>query len=256
MTETARPGIRVTLPVAFAAAVLMLVLLAPSAHAQVFGPPSTFFGSVTDSAGPVAEGLPVEAYVGDKLCGSRGKTEYVGEGEGRVAAYSVDVVSKEQTEGCGAEGVEVRIKIGGQFVNQTGRWKAGPVEVDASLGTASPVALPTATKAPTRAPSTPKAEGTPTLNAQGTPVNAQGTPVAASAGTIPAGSPGAGSPVPTLAGGLSTTQPGVAASASDDGGFPVWGVVAIVLVGVTAVGGGAGLVMARNRRAAQGGPLE
>ena len=48
--------------------------------------------------------LTVEAYIGDKVCGS-GTTEFVGDGDSRVTVYAIDVVSKEQTAGCGGDGL-------------------------------------------------------------------------------------------------------------------------------------------------------
>ena len=207
--------------------------LATVASAQ-FEPPSTVWGSVTDSAGPVEAGLPVEAYIGDTLCGTNGKTEYTGDGDARVTVYALDVVSEAQEEGCGKAGAEVRVKIGDRFADDTVGWEAGPVRLDVTFGSASPVAIPTFTPAPTRTPEPTRAGGTP---APGT------TPGAAE--TIPPGSPGAGSPV---RGGVSTATPGVRASVDDDdGGFPVWGVVGIVLVVLAAVAGGAGYMLSRNR---------
>ena len=95
---------------------------AESAAAQIPSPPSTIFGSISDSAGPVPAGLTVEAYVGDRLCGSR-QTEMTGEPPGRVTVYSVNVVSAAQTAGCGTEGAAVRIKVGDRFATQTAVWR-------------------------------------------------------------------------------------------------------------------------------------
>ncbi len=230
---------------AFLAAVLTSVLAAVSARpaAAQFDPPSTIFGSVTDSAGPVPEGLPVEAYIGDTLCGKDGKTEYTGDGPARVTVYVVDVVADSQIRGCGRAGVEVRIKIGDRFAPQVARWQAGPVQLDVTFGNATPAPIPTFTPTPTRTPepnATP-APGQPTPRPGGTP--GQGGSVA----TIPAGSPGAGSPV--IGGGVTSATPGQQnAGGSADGGFPVWGVIILVLGAIAAIGGGAGYVLARNRQ--------
>jgi hypothetical protein len=223
---------------ALIAAGLSAVTLWASAAAQL-APPSTVFGSVTDSAGPVADGLTVEAYIGDKLCGTKGKTEFTGDGAARVTVYVVDVVAEEQTAGCGARDKQVRIKIGDRFATQTAKWNAGPVQLDITFGNATPAPIPTFTPAPTR---TPDPRGTAAPLTQQTPINANG-------GTIPAGSPGAGSPVPTLKGGVTSATPAAPGTgANSGGGFPIWGVAILVLGGIAAIGGGVGYAMSRNRR--------
>ena len=210
-----------------------------------FAPPSLVFGSVTDSAGPVAEGLPVEAYIGATLCSSKGKTEFVGQGEGRVTAYVVTVLSEPDRAGCGKDGIEVRIKIGDRFAQQTAKWTSiGYVQLDVTFGNATPAAIPTFTPSP----------ATPTTAARNSPAAGgptQGTG-AAVGGTIPAGSPGAGSPVPTLKGGVTSSTPAAQRSdtAGEGGGFPIWGVVLLVFLGVGAIGGGVGYAMSRSRAAA------
>lgn len=264
MTATCRPGSRLLLSsLVLGVVAAALFAAAPLAKAQVFGPPSTFYGSVTDAAGPVDAGLTVEAWVGNTLCGSKGKTEFVGEGSARVTVYSVDAVSKEQTPGCGAEGVDVRIKIGDRFAPNTGKWKAGPVQVDVTFGNATPAAIPTFTPTPGRtaaAGSTAQpAAGTPVPGAAGSSGSQGDASGTGSVGTVPAGSPGAGSPVATLGGGLATSsqqQSNAEAktNAGDDGGgFPIWAGVAIALVVIAAVGGGVGYGMSRSRHNGNGG---
>lgn len=211
--------------------------------AAQFDPPSTIYGSVTDAAGNVPEGLEVEAYIGDVLCGTRGATEYTGDGSARVTVYVVDVVSASQIAGCGVGGARVRIKIGDRFAEETAAWQAGPVQFDVTFGGASPAPIPTFTPLPTRTPEPTSAPGTPNPNGE-TPTNNQ-TPGAVE--TIPPGSPGAGSPV-TRPGGVTSSDPNAQESGSSDGGFPVWGVVALLLGGIAAIGGGVGVMMARNRR--------
>lgn len=215
-----------------------------TAIAQIPSPPATIFGSVTDGAGPVAENLPVQGYIGDKLCGTRGFTQFTGEGNSRVTVYFVDVLSEEQTPGCGKDGADVRIKIGDRFANQTAKWKRGPVQLDITFGNVTPAAIPTFTPAPTNTPR----PGTPGASSSSATPEA----AAASVGTIPAGSPGAGQP---LKGGVSNTGASKSVSTtstgrSDSGGFPIWGGALLVLLGVAAVGGGVGFTMSRNRRAA------
>lgn len=212
-----------------------------AAVAQIPSPPSTIFGSISDSAGPVAEGLPIQAYVGDKLCNDNtpSETKFTGEGSARVTVYVVNVLSAEQTPGCGKENGDVRIKVGDRFASTPAKWKAGAVRLDVTFGNATPAPIPTFTPVPT-----------PTKDPNAVATNAQGTPIPQGAvGTIPAGSPGAGSPIPTLKGGVTNSTPGVnQASAGDGGGgFPLWGVAVLVLGGIALVGGGVGYAMSRNR---------
>lgn len=254
MARTALLAIRLALAATILAVPLTTV---NAARAQVFGPPSTVFGSVTDAAGPVAENVPVEAYIGDKVCG-RGKTQYTGEGASRVTVYYTDVVSREQTPGCGFPNAEVRIKVGDRFAAQTAKWNAGPVPLNVTFGNATPAPIPTFTPAPTRTP-TPTREATAPAGAgtAGTPVpggtgGTGGTGPGAVA-TIPAGQPGAGSPVATVKGGVSSSSPIASVAKTDDGGgFPVWAVVVLVLGGLAIVGGGAGFGLSRRRRAHDG----
>lgn len=232
-----RPARALVLLLAFAGALGISMALAQ------FPPPSTFFGSVTDSAGVVTEGLPVEAYVGDKLCG-KGFTQFTGDGDAKVTVYFADVVSREQTTGCGTDGVDVRIKIGDRFAPQTGQWKAGPVQVNVTFGTATAAPIPTFTPAPTRIPASGPASGTAEPGTGGSE-----SPV----GTIPAGSPGAGSPVVTLAGGLTSSIPGPGRpEGEDDGGFPIWAAIVVGLGGIAVVGGGVGYVMSRSNHEDEG----
>lgn len=222
------------------AAVLASVFVL-NASAQ-FNPPSTVFGSISDAAGPVQAGVTVEAYIDDKLCGTKGRTEFTGEGSARVTVYVVDVVSESQTAGCGKEGKEIKIKVGDRTATQVAKWAPGPVQLDLTFGDATPVAIPTFTPAPTRTP-----------DPLGTPFPGQ-TVVPGQVATIPAGSPGAGSPVPnTPRGGITSATPGQAPAtgdSDDDGGFPVWAIALLVLGGIGVVGGGVGYYMARGNRAA------
>ena len=223
---------------------LLIPALAVAGVAAQFSPPSTVLGSISDSSGPVPEGVKVEAYIGSVQCGLGGKTYYAGEGSDRVTVYVVDVVSESQTPGCGADNKEVRIKIGDRFVAQPVKWSAGLVRMDVTFGNATPVAIPTSTPAPTR---TPEPGVTPQPNQ-----------TAGQVATIPPGSPGAGSPVATAPqGGMTSATPGQqAASANgDDGGVPVWAIALLVLGGIGAVGGGVGYFMARNNRDSGGDDL-
>lgn len=233
-----------------------------SAGAQGFGPPQTIFGSISDSAGAVPERLPVEAYIGDTLCGE-GETGYSGEGDARVTVYAVDVFEVGQKEGCGTDGAVVRIKVGDRFADQTARWRAGPLQVDILFGSgATPVPIPTFTPVPpTAVPTNTAAATVPPATTDGATATAvptgTGTPSPAASATseaqtaaTPSVTVALGSATPsataTLAGGVVSSvadSPG----GGDDGDLPVWGIVVAVLAGVAVVGGGVGLVMARSR---------
>ena len=244
MTKSSRAAWRIAaIPGGAVAAFLLLA----AASAQ-FQPPATVFGSISDAEGPIDAGVPVEAYIGNTLCGTKGQTEHTGDGAARVTVYVIDVVDESQTPGCGrlGAGQQVRIKIGDRFASQTATWDPGPVRLDVTFGNATPVPIPTFTPTPTRTPgpaNTPQPGGT----AGG------GTPGAVE--TIPPGSPGAGSPVATQPrGGITSETPGQGGSnggGGDDGGIPVWAIVLLVLGGVGVVGGGVGYMMSRSQKEAE-----
>jgi hypothetical protein len=104
-----------------------------TALAQFPQPPSTFFGSVADSTGVVPEGLPVEAYVGEKLCG-KGFTQFTGEGDAKVTVW---FAGHRFSRADGRVRTEVRIKIGDWFAPD-GLWRSGPVQVNVTFGHAGP----------------------------------------------------------------------------------------------------------------------
>lgn len=224
-----------------------------NATAQI-DPPSTIFGSITDTAGTIPEGVPVEAYIGDKLCSNKATTVFTGDGAARVTAYVLDVVSDSQVPGCGTRSTvkraEVRIKVGDRFAEQTATWEPGPVQLDVTFGGATPAVIPTFTPAPTR---TPDPRGTAAPIAAQTPLNPRATIAGEviGAGTPGAGSPVAASPVATRpGGGVTSDTPDSNQAQSNDGGgggFPIWGVAILVLGGIAAIGGGVGYAMSRNR---------
>ncbi|MBI5947954.1 MAG: hypothetical protein HY875_07440 [Chloroflexi bacterium] len=224
-----------------AVGVAILSALGWATVAAQFGPPSTVWGSVTDEAGPIAAGLPVEAYVGEQLCG-KGKTEFTGEGAAKVTVYYADVFSREQTPGCGFEGAQIRFKIGERFASQTAIWKAGPVQLDVTFGNVQPAVIPTFTPVPRTSTPVPGA-GAQGAGAQ-TPGSEAGTPGA----TLP---PAALTATATLSGGVISSATNGSDDGGSDGGFPFWGVVVLVLGGVAVIGGGAGLALARSNAAAK-----
>ena len=227
--------------IAFGTVVLAATGGATALAQQIPSPPSTIFGSVTDDAGVVPEHLPVQAYVGETLCGTRGETQFTGDGDARVTVYYVDALSAEQTPGCGKPDVEVRIKIGDRFAKQTAKWQAGPVHVDVTFGNATPAAIPTFTPVP-------KPSGV--ANSQ-TQTSQNGTPSASrtgQVGTVAAGSPGAGSPFPTSQGGITSSTGPTSSGGGGGGGFPLWGVALAVVAGIALLGGSVGYAMSRSNK--------
>ena len=222
-----------------------LVFGGSAAYAQ-FGPPSTVYGSISDSAGQVAAGVPVEAWIGNTRCdvpdntgAYKGKTEFVGDGSTKVTAYFVHVVSDGQKPGCGTDGVEIKVKVGDRFADQTARWKAGPVELNITFGGAPVAAIPTFTPAPTTAPDA-------TATVRPIEVRTQQAVSAAATGTA-AGPNGQYATATALKGGVKTTNAKSTDANASDGGFPVWGwaVGGLSVVGLAA--GAVGFAMTRKK---------
>lgn len=208
-------------------ALVALVALAGTSAARTAqnlpGPPSTFFGSINDAAGPVKAGLPVEGLINGKVCSSKGgKTEYTGSGKSQVTVYAVDVESDSQTPGCGKTGDVVTIKIGDRTAQQTGKWDAGPVQLNITFGDVTPVPIPTFTPTSTGTPAPTVSIGTQTPRP----------------GTLSSAVPGG-----------VTTNTAAKAAGDSSGGFPIWGIVLIVVAALAVAGGGAGMFIARNHRA-------
>ena len=86
---------------------------------------SAFAGTVTDPDGEeVAEGLAVEAYVGDTRCnaGEPVATYRALDGGGEVTRYYASVAHADQLAGCAAAGGEVSFRVGDRAVVETGAW--------------------------------------------------------------------------------------------------------------------------------------
>jgi hypothetical protein len=242
------------LTMAAAALVVASVAFADRAHAQ-FGPPSTVWGAVADSAGQVPAGLAVEAYIDNTLCSlatDPGRTAFTGEGSSRITVYLVQVVSQEQKPGCGKPGATVRIKVGDRFADQTARWEAGLVRLDVSFGSATPPPIPTSTPVPgsttsgaTQAPG--GGATTPGSGGQSGSTPAAGTTPAAGGSESPAAGATQGSAQP-VAGGLKTNTQATE-SDDDDSGFAVWAFLGAGVVGLALAGGVIGLIAARRRNA-------
>ena len=208
-----RPGRGLATALGIASITSLVAALGPAgasiAHAQ-FGPPMSVFGSISDSAGAIPDGVTVEGYVGNTLCG-KGRTQFTGDGEGRVTVFFLNVVSREQTANCGTAGAEVRIKIGERFAPGSVKWDAGPQRFDVTFGSATPAPIPTFTPTPTRsaAARTGTAQaGTPTPT--GTPSGTV-TPApdasASATGTAAKPATGTASATPTSRRGLLCTRP-------------------------------------------------
>jgi hypothetical protein len=206
-----------------------------TANAQLPDPPSTITGSITDAAGNVPAGVRIEAYVGNNLCGES-ETVYTGDGASRVTVYVVDVVSADQTGGCGEEGDAVRIKVGERLAPRAAVWEAGLVRFDIIFGeNVTPKPIPTFTPTPV-----PTITPTPTLNLS------NGTPRPGTTGTPDASASPGGSPTGTADGITSSTPAPPSSGDSDGGGLPVWGAVVLAVVGLGLVGGGVGIYLTRR----------
>jgi hypothetical protein len=221
-------------------------------------PPSTIAGSITDAAGPVPAGLPVEAVIGNKVCGTS-ETVYTGEGDARVTVYVVDVVSETQIPDCGRDGVAVRIRVGDRLSEKPVVWDQGLVLFDITFGDVTPAPIPTFT--PTTPPT---ATNTPQPGATQPPTEASpGTGTPGSGGTggdnltptttgTAASSNGTRTATASATGGLSSATPGAPNSGDGDnggGGVPMWAIVLLALGGIAAVGGGVGYMMSRSSSA-------
>ena len=86
--------------------------------------PAAFAGTVTDPRGEVAEGLAVEAYVGDTRCnaGEPVATYRVVEDGREVTRYYASVAHADQLAGCAAAGADVTFLVGDRAVVETGAW--------------------------------------------------------------------------------------------------------------------------------------
>ncbi len=216
---------------------------------------------IADEAGPVPAGLTVEALIGNNVCGTS-ETAYTGEGDARVTVYVVDVVSETQIEGCGRDGVAVRIRVGDRLSEQPVVWDQGLVLFDITFGDVEPAPIPTFT--PTTQPeatNTPRPSATqpPTEATPGTGTPAGSTPgqggdnqtATATGSATGSAEPGTRTVTATPTGGLSSATPGAPDSGDDGdgGGVPVWAIVLLALGGIAAVGGGVGYMMSRSNAA-------
>lgn len=214
-------------------------------------PPSTIAGSITDAAGPVPEGVKVEALVNNNVCGET-ETVYTGEGDSRITVYALDVHSDNQTPGCGQDGDAVRIRVGDRLAQESVPWKQGELTVfHIVFGDATPPPIPTFTPTAT-------ATATPTLSAaeataqSATQTVTAGTPGDGDDDGSPQVSPNASVSASASASGTASSSPVIGEANVDDdgdGGFPMWAAVLLGLGGIAAIGGGIGYAMTRSRSA-------
>ena len=125
---------------AFAAALTLSVIGAASAQGGPASLPLAFNGTITDPEGAVAAGLNVETYIGDReeSCNNSSAMTYRRAGES-VTRYWVTVAHSSQLAGCGAEGAQVRFRIGDRYAATTGTWSSATA-VQALNLTLEPVA--------------------------------------------------------------------------------------------------------------------
>lgn len=94
--------------------------------------PSTFTGSIAVDGLPAAVGTPIDAFVGDTLCGS---SSVVARFDG-TSGYELRVPSAAAAPGCGALGTVVRFVVGGVEASTHPAWLGAlqgvDIEVDVS----------------------------------------------------------------------------------------------------------------------------
>ena len=97
-------------------------------------PPSAFRGTVTSPDGAVAEGLSVEAYVGDTLCTNHTVPTF--SSSPGVTEYFINVHNGSTRDGCAGD---IRFEVGGQAATQTAQHGgSGPVTLNLTLAPAGP----------------------------------------------------------------------------------------------------------------------
>jgi len=125
------------------AAVVALIssLMAASVSAQPPPiPPDRFFGNATVDGAPAPAGTNVTATIGGNVCG---QTTVKAD-----STYVLDVMSSNQTAGCGTEGASVSFTVGGN-PGGSATWSSGQfTELDLAGKTPPPPTVPPPTVAP------------------------------------------------------------------------------------------------------------
>jgi hypothetical protein len=101
---------------AVAVVALLSSLMAASVSAQPPTPPNRFFGNVTLDGALAPAGTNVTATIGGNVCG---QTTVLAD-----STYVLDVVSSNQTSGCGTDGASVSFKVGGNPAGSA-TWSSG-----------------------------------------------------------------------------------------------------------------------------------
>jgi hypothetical protein len=131
-----------------AVAALLSSLMVTSVSAQPPTPPNRFFGNVTLDGKPAPAGANVTATIGGNICG---QTTVKSD-----STYVLDVLSSNQTPGCGTDGASVSFTVAGNSAG-SGTWTSGNFsQLDLAAKTPPP---PTAVP-PTPKPATPTAKPT------------------------------------------------------------------------------------------------
>jgi hypothetical protein len=123
------------------AAVVALIssLMAASVSAQPPTPPNRFFGNATVDGAPAPAGTNVTATIGGNVCG---QTTVEAD-----STYVLDVVSSNQTAGCGTEGASVSFTVGGN-PGGSATWSSGKFTELNLAGKAPPPTVAPPTVAP------------------------------------------------------------------------------------------------------------
>jgi hypothetical protein len=123
------------------AAVVALIssLMAASVSAQPPTPPNRFFGNATADGAPAPAGTNVTATIGGNVCG---QTTVEAD-----STYVLDVVSSNQTAGCGTEGASVSFTVGGN-PGGSATWSSGKFTELNLAGRAPPPTVAPPTVAP------------------------------------------------------------------------------------------------------------
>jgi hypothetical protein len=111
-------------------------------------PPDRFFGSVTLDGTPAPAGTSVVATIGGVSCGTTTvKSD---------STYVLDVVSSNETAGCGTDGASVSFTVGGSPAGSD-TWTSGKFsQLDLAGQAAPPTTVPPTTVPATAVPATPK----------------------------------------------------------------------------------------------------
>jgi hypothetical protein len=197
--------------------------------------PATFYGSVTVDGKPAEAGTEVRGLVNGVDCTQAAPGERPVFRQGETAAYVLYVVHETQRPGCARDGSPITFTIAGRPAVQTASWKAGPIALDLSVGSAPPIPLPSATGTIAAAVASAAGDGS-------TPL-----PGTATASSAPTGTPPTDDVhFPTTGVGAASAPPRTAVK--EDSGSPVLLVAVVGLALLAFAGAGAGLYLSRRRK--------